>query len=43
MPIFNGNDQTLRLVSSYSLAEGARGYPRVIELQVLPAEAAASG
>ena len=38
MPIFNGNDQTLHLVTSYSLTEGARGYPHVIELQVVPAD-----
>lgn len=38
VPVFNGNAQTLHLVSSYSMAEGARGYPRVLELQVLPAE-----
>jgi type II secretory pathway pseudopilin PulG len=36
--VFQGNQQTLRLVSSYSLAEGARGYPRIIEFQVMPAE-----
>jgi prepilin-type N-terminal cleavage/methylation domain-containing protein len=35
---FNGNPQTLHLVSSYSMLEGARGYPRILELQVLPAE-----
>jgi prepilin-type N-terminal cleavage/methylation domain-containing protein len=35
---FNGNQQTLHLVSSYSLAEGARGFPRVLELQVIPAD-----
>lgn len=38
VPVFNGNPQTLHLVSSYSMQEGARGYPRVLELQVLPAE-----
>jgi prepilin-type N-terminal cleavage/methylation domain-containing protein len=38
MPIFNGNDQTLHLITSYSLTEGARGAARVLELQVLPAE-----
>lgn len=38
MPIFNGSDQTLHLVTSYSLAEGARGYPHIVELQVLPAD-----
>lgn len=37
-PAFNGNSQTLHLVSSYSMTEGARGYPRVIELQVMPAD-----
>jgi len=36
--VFNGNQQTLHLVSTYSMAEGARGYPRLLELQVLPAE-----
>jgi len=35
---FNGNPQTLHLVSSYSMLEGSRGYPRILELQVLPAE-----
>jgi prepilin-type N-terminal cleavage/methylation domain-containing protein len=38
VPVFNGNPQTLHLVSSYSISEGARGYPRVLELQVLPAD-----
>lgn len=38
MPVFNGNDQTLHLITTYSLAEGARGYPHVLELQVLPAD-----
>lgn len=38
MTIFNGNDQTLHLITSYSLAEGARGAPRVLELQVLPSD-----
>jgi len=37
-PAFNGTAQTLHLVSSYSLAEGARGYPHVLEFQVIPAE-----
>jgi len=35
---FNGTAQTLHLVSSYSLAEGARGNPRILEFQVIPAE-----
>ena len=38
MPIFNGTEQTLHLVTSYSLAEGSRGQPRIVELQVLPAD-----
>jgi hypothetical protein len=36
--VFNGTEQTLHLVSTYSLAEGARGYPRVLEYQVIPAD-----
>ncbi len=35
---FNGTQQTMHLVSSYSMTEGARGYPRVIELQVMPSD-----
>lgn len=38
VPAFNGSDQTLYLVSSYSLSEGARGYPRVLAMQVVPAD-----
>jgi hypothetical protein len=37
-PVFNGTAQTLHLVSSYSLSEGARGYPHVLEFQVIPAD-----
>jgi prepilin-type N-terminal cleavage/methylation domain-containing protein len=33
--IFQGSPQTLRMVSSYSLAEGARGYPQYEEFQVI--------
>jgi len=36
---FQGAPQTMRFVSSYSLEEGARGYPRILEYQVLPTEA----
>ncbi len=32
----DGNSTTLRLVSSFSIAEGARGYPQIIEYRVLP-------
>jgi prepilin-type N-terminal cleavage/methylation domain-containing protein len=35
---FNGTEQTLHMVSTYSLAEGARGYPHVLEFQVIPAD-----
>ncbi len=38
IPIFNGTSTTLRLVSSYSMAEGARGYPQFDEFQVVPRE-----
>jgi prepilin-type N-terminal cleavage/methylation domain-containing protein len=34
--VFNGNPTALRLVSSYSIAEGSRGLPRIVELQVAP-------
>lgn len=35
VPIFNGTPTSLRLVSSYSMAEGARGYPQFDEFQVV--------
>jgi prepilin-type N-terminal cleavage/methylation domain-containing protein len=38
VPVFNGTDQSLVLVSSYSMAEGARGYPRILALQVAPSD-----
>ena len=38
MPFFQGEPESMRFLSSYSLAEGARGYPRVLEYQVIPAE-----
>jgi prepilin-type N-terminal cleavage/methylation domain-containing protein len=34
--VFNGDAQSLRFVSSFSMAEGARGYPRLVEYQVAP-------
>jgi prepilin-type N-terminal cleavage/methylation domain-containing protein len=34
--MFSGNAQVLRMVSSYSLADGARGYPQMVDLEVLP-------
>ncbi|MEO8049469.1 MAG: hypothetical protein ABI833_03555 [Acidobacteriota bacterium] len=37
MPSFlSGSENTLRLVSSYSIAEGARGYPQIVEYRVIP-------
>ena len=33
----SGNSAMLRLVSSFSIAEGARGYPQIVEYRVLPA------
>ncbi|HEY6345353.1 MAG TPA: prepilin-type N-terminal cleavage/methylation domain-containing protein [Bryobacteraceae bacterium] len=36
VPVFNGDAQSLRFVSSYSLEEGARGYARLVEYQVEP-------
>src|SRR5271165_1763694 len=38
LPIFSGTERTLHLVSTYSLAEGARGSPRILDLQVIPAQ-----
>lgn len=35
---FQGEPQTMRLVSSYSLAEASRGLPRILEFQVIPGE-----
>jgi len=34
-PFFQGEPQSMRLVSTYSLAEAWRGQPRVLELQVI--------
>jgi general secretion pathway protein J len=38
VPFFQGGPQTLRMVSAYSLEEAARGYPRILEYQVIPGE-----
>jgi prepilin-type N-terminal cleavage/methylation domain-containing protein len=35
---FQGDVQTMRFVSAYSLEEAARGYPRILEYQVIPGE-----
>ncbi len=36
--VFRGTPATLLMVSSYSMTEGARGFPRVLLFQVVPAE-----
>lgn len=36
--MFEGRPDSLRLVSNYSLAEAGRGYPRLLEFQVIPGE-----
>jgi prepilin-type N-terminal cleavage/methylation domain-containing protein len=38
MPFFQGEPESMRFLSSYSLTEGARGYPRILEFQVIPGE-----
>jgi len=38
MPFFHGEPQSMRFLSSYSLGEAARGYPRILEFQVIPGE-----
>ena len=38
IPFFNGTPDSLRVVSSFSMTEGARGYPRILEYQVVPAQ-----
>ncbi|MCC6860893.1 MAG: prepilin-type N-terminal cleavage/methylation domain-containing protein [Bryobacterales bacterium] len=35
-PFFHGEPQSMRFVSSYSLQEASRGYPRILEFQVIP-------
>ena len=36
--MFQGDPQTMRFVSSYSLSDAARGLPRLLEYQVIPGE-----
>jgi prepilin-type N-terminal cleavage/methylation domain-containing protein len=36
LALFSGTPASARFVSSYSVAEGARGYPRIVEYQVQP-------
>jgi prepilin-type N-terminal cleavage/methylation domain-containing protein len=38
IPFFQGEPESMRFVSSYSLQEGARGYPHIVEFQVIPGE-----
>ncbi len=38
MPFFQGEMQSMRFVSSYSIQEAARGFPRILEFQVIPGE-----
>lgn len=35
---FQGEPQSMRFVSSFSMQEGARGYPRILEYRVIPGE-----
>ncbi|HTM52283.1 MAG TPA: prepilin-type N-terminal cleavage/methylation domain-containing protein [Bryobacteraceae bacterium] len=37
-PFFQGEPQSMRLVSSYSLQEGARGSPKILEFRVIPGQ-----
>jgi type II secretory pathway component PulJ len=38
VPFFQGEPQTMRFVSTFSLQEANRGYPQILELQVIPGE-----
>lgn len=38
VPFFQGEPTTMRLVTSYSMEEGSRGLPRLVEFQVIPGE-----
>jgi general secretion pathway protein J len=38
IPIFQGEPQSMRFVSSYSLQEGSRGRPQVLSFQVIPGD-----
>lgn len=38
LPFFQGETQSMRFVSAYSLKEGWRGIPHVLEFQVIPGE-----
>jgi prepilin-type N-terminal cleavage/methylation domain-containing protein len=36
LPFFTGTPATLRMISSYSIGEGFRGYPQILEFRVTP-------
>lgn len=38
MLFFQGEPRSMRFVSTYSLQEGLRGYPRILEFQVIPGD-----
>jgi prepilin-type N-terminal cleavage/methylation domain-containing protein len=38
IPFFEGETQSMRFVSSYSLAEASRGAPSILEFQVIPGQ-----
>ena len=38
IPFFQGQPQTMRIVSNYSLEEASRGLPRILEYLVIPGE-----
>lgn len=38
LPLFQGEMETMRFVSTYSMEEAWRGYPRILEFQVSPGE-----
>jgi hypothetical protein len=38
MRFFQGDPQSMRFVSTYSIQEAARGYPRILEFQVIPGQ-----
>jgi prepilin-type N-terminal cleavage/methylation domain-containing protein len=38
VPFFEGQAQAMRFVSSYSLEEAARGYPRILEFETIPGD-----
>lgn len=38
LPFFQGEPQTMRFVSTYSLDQASRGYPRILEFQVIAGE-----